>query len=285
VFAQRYQAGLNKQDFWDPMYEDCMNLLARLPRIAAYIYRRSYHHGAQLEPDPNLDWAADLAHMMGVASDEYQELMRLYLVLHCDHDGGSVSGHATHLVGSALSDSYYSLSAGLNGLAGPLHGLASEQVLRWILELRAELGGGIPSHRELEHFCERTLARGQVIPGYGHATLRTTDPRYSMQREFCQKHLPDDELFQTVSRLYEVVPEVLRRHGKAKNPWPNVDAHSGLIHFHYGVDQVDFYPVLFGVSRALGVLASLIWDRALGLPLEWPDSVTMESVERMARTQ
>jgi citrate synthase len=282
LFAERYQAGLNKQDLWDPMYEDCMTLLARLPRIAAHIYRRCYHQGTQLEPEPALDWAAGFARLMGVTRPDYQELMRLYLVLHCDHDGGSVSGHATHLVGSALSDCYYALSAGLNGLAGPLHGLASQSVYRWLLELRERFGGGVPSHADLERFCEQTLARGQVIPGYGHATLRTIDPRYTMQREFCQKHLSDDELFQIVSRLFEVVPEVLRKHGKAKNPWPNVDAHSGIIHRYYGVDQADFFPVLFGVSRALGVLASLVWDRALGLPLEWPDSVTMESIGKLA---
>lgn len=281
VFAQRYQAGMNKLDYWDPTYEDAMNLLARLPRIAAYIYRRSYHDNQQIAPDPRLDWGANFAHMMGVPHEQYKELMRLYLVLHCDHEGGNVSAHTTHLVGSALSDGYYSLAAGMNGLAGPLHGLANQEVLRWLTQAKQQLGGGVPTKAQLEKFCWDTLNSGQVIPGYGHAVLRKTDPRYTAQREFCLKYLPDDELFKLVSMLYEVVPPILEKQGKAKNPWPNVDAHSGVIQVYYGVDEYDFYTVLFGVSRALGVLASLVWDRALGLPLERPKSLTTERIKSL----
>ena len=281
VFFKRYQEGMNKRDYWDPMYEDSMTLLARLPRIAAYIYRRSYHNNKQIEPDPKLDWGANFAHMMGVPHEQYKELMRLYLVLHCDHEGGNVSAHTTHLVGSALSDCFYSLSAGMNGLAGPLHGLANQEVLRWLTQSKEKLGGGVPTKEQLEKFCWDTLNGGQVIPGYGHAVLRKTDPRYTAQREFCLKHLPDDELFKVVSLLYEVVPPILEKQGKAKNPWPNVDAHSGVIQVYYGVNEHDFYTVLFGVSRALGVLASLTWDRALGLPLERPKSLTTKRIRSM----
>jgi citrate synthase len=253
-FFKRYQGGISKYDLWEPMYEDVMTLLARLPRIAAYIYRRAYFDNKQIDPDPKLDWGANFAHMMGVPDPMYKELMRLYLVLHCDHEGGNVSAHTTHLVGSAFSDCFYSLSAGMDGLAGPLHGLANQEVLRWIMQLKEKLGGGVPSREDLEKFCWDTLNGGQVIPGYGHAVLRKTDPRYVAQREFCLKHLPEDEVFKVVSLLYDVVPPILQKHGKAKNPWPNVDAHSGVIQVYYGVDQYDFYTVLFGVSRALGVL-------------------------------
>jgi citrate synthase len=119
-----------------------------------------------------------------------------------------------------------------------------------------------------------TLQSGQVIPGYGHGVLRVTDPRYTAQREFAQKHLPDDENFQIVKMLFDVVPPILIEQGKAKDPWPNVDAHSGVLLVHYGVTEYDFYTVLFGISRAIGVLASLVLDRALGFPLERPKSVT-----------
>ena len=118
----------------------------------------------------------------------------------------------------------------------------------------------------------------QVIPGYGHAVLRKTDPRYSCQREFALKHLPTDPLFKIVSQLYNIVPNVLDEHGKTKNPWPNVDAHSGVLLQYYGLKEEDYYTVLFGVSRALGVLAQLIWDRALGFPIERPKSLTSEAV-------
>ncbi len=276
VLARRYREGINKAELWDPMYEDSMNLLAKLPALAAYIYRRTYKNGKRIEADPNLDWGGNLARMMGVENKEFTELMRLYLTLHADHEGGNVSAHTTHLVGSTYSDAYYSLSAGMNGLAGPLHGLANQEVLRWIMEAKEKLGAGIPKKEDVSKLLWDTLNGGQVVPGYGHAVLRVTDPRYVAQREFAQKWFPNDEIFQTVSTIYEVAPAILKEHGKAKNPWPNVDAHSGCMLVHYGVVEYDFYTVLFGVSRAMGVLASLCWDRGLGLPIERPKTVTTE---------
>ena len=143
--------------------------------------------------------------------------------------------------------------------------------------MKDELGSDTSDER-IRGFVESTLESGRVIPGYGHGVLRATDPRYVAQREFAEQHMPDDENFKLVSALYRIVPDVLREQGKAKNPWPNVDAHTGCLLTHYGVEEYDFYTVLFGVSRAMGVLASLVWDRALGLPLERPKSVTTEWV-------
>ncbi len=282
VFARRYREGMSKMEYWEPMFEDVMNLLAKLPHIASYIYRKTYKNDEHIPADPNLDWGGNFAHMLGIENEEFKELMRLYLVLHSDHEGGNVSAHTTHLVGSALSDAYYALSAGMNGLAGPLHGLANQEVLRWIMELMDKLGG-VPTKEQLVKYVWDTLNAGQVIPGYGHAVLRQTDPRYMAQREFALKHLPDDEIFQVVSALYDVVPDILKEHGKAKNPWPNVDAHSGCLLLHYGVKEYDFYTVFFGVSRAIGVLSSLIWDRALGLAIERPKSVTTDWIEEQVK--
>ena len=280
IFVKKYNEGVSKAEFWDSTYEDVMNLLAKLPAIAGYIYRKTYKDGKRIRPKKNLDWGANFAHMMGIDELEYYELMRLYLVLHCDHEGGNVSAHTTHLVGSALSDPYYSLAAGMNGLAGPLHGLANQEVLRWIQGFLEKVGGKIPSSEELSKALWDTLNSGQVIPGYGHAVLRKTDPRYTAQREFALKHMPNDDLFKLVSLIYEVAPDILMKHGKAKNPWPNVDAHSGVLQWYYGVKEYDFYTVMFGVSRAMGVLAQLIWDRALGLPIERPKSITTEWIKQ-----
>ncbi len=282
TFAARYREGMPKTEYWDPMFEDVLNLTAKLPKIAAYIYRKSYKGDVHIPADPNLDWGGNLAHMMGVENPLFKELMRLYLVIHSDHEGGNVSAHTTHLVGSALSDAYYSLSAGMGGLAGPLHGLANQEVLRWIMEVKEDLGG-VPTKEDLIKYLWDTLNSGKVIPGYGHAVLRKTDPRYMAQREFGLKHCPNDEIFQVVSGIYEVAPDILREHGKAKNPWPNVDAHSGCLLVHFGVVEYDFYTVLFGVSRALGVLASLIWDRVLGLPIERPKTVTTDWMEETVK--
>jgi len=280
-FVKKYNEGIPKTELWDPMYEDVMNLLAKLPAIAAYIYRRTYKDGKRIRGVKRLDWGANFAHMMGIDEPEYYELMRLYLVLHSDHEGGNVSAHTTHLVGSALSDAFYSLSAGMDGLAGPLHGLANQEVLRWIQNLMEKLGGKVPTKEQLSKALWDTLNSGQVVPGYGHAVLRQTDPRYTAQREFALKHMPNDELFQLVSLIYETAPDILKEHGKAKNPWPNVDAHSGVLQWYYGVKEYDFYTVMFGVSRAMGVLAQLIWDRALGLAIERPKSLTTDTIKKM----
>jgi citrate synthase len=278
-FAERYAKGMNKKDYWEAVFDDSMDLIARLPRVAAYIYRRKYKDEDHIHPDGLLDWAGNFAHMLGYEDEAFRELMRLYMTIHADHEGGNVSAHTTHLVGSALSDPYLSFAAGMNGLAGPLHGLANQEVIKWILEMREELGVELPSQEQIVAYVQKTLSEGKVVPGYGHAVLRKTDPRFTAQMEFGKKHMADDPLVQTVWNIYEAVPPILQSIGKIKNPWPNVDAHSGALLVHYGLVEYEFYTVLFGVSRALGVLASLCWDRALGFPLERPKSVTTALVE------
>jgi len=279
-FAQAYQDGTKKSDYWRTTYEDSLDLIAKLPTVAAHIYRHLYKNGALIQENKSLDWGANFAHMLGYKDAAFTELVRLYLTLHSDHEGGNVSAHATHLVGSALSDPYLSFSAGMNGLAGPLHGLANQECLRWTVDLYNKLGKKDVTNEVLEQAVWDTLNSGQVVPGFGHAVLRKTDPRYTAQREFALKHLPNDPLFKLVSQLYSIVPAVLEKHGKTKNPWPNVDAHSGCLLTHYGMTEENFYTVMFGVSRALGVLSSLVWSRALGFPIERPKSVTSQWVEK-----
>jgi len=279
LFAKAYQDGVPKGKYWETTYEDSLNLIAKLPNVASAIYKNVYKDGKLVSTDPKLDWGANFAKQLGYNDPKFLELMRLYLTIHSDHEGGNVSAHTTHLVGSALSDPYLSFAAGMNGLAGPLHGLANQEVLRWTLDLQKKLGDKPVTNEQLEKAVWDTLNSGQVVPGFGHAVLRKTDPRYMCQREFALKHLPNDPLFKLVSQLFDVVPKVLTKHGKTKNPWPNVDAHSGVLLVHFGMKEQNFYTVLFGVSRALGVLSQLVWDRALGFPLERPKSLTTEWVK------
>ena len=279
-FAKKYAAGMNKKDYWEAVFDDSMDLIARLPRVAAYIYRRKYKKGEHIQPNGLLDWAGNFAHMLGYEDNTFKALMRLYMTIHADHEGGNVSAHATHLVGSALSDPYLSFAAGMNGLAGPLHGLANQEVIKWIFEMQEELGTEEPTKDQISDYVKKTLKEGKVVPGYGHAVLRKTDPRFTAQMEFGKKHMPDDKLVNTVWNIYEVVPPILQSMGKIKNPWPNVDAHSGSLLVHFGLKEYEYYTVLFGVSRALGVLASLCWDRALGFALERPKSVTTDLVKK-----
>jgi len=280
LFNVKYHRGMHKLDYWDPTYEDGINLISKLPVISAYIYNKLYQNNVKCYQDPTLDFGANFAHM--IQKDvPYDDVARMYFILHADHESGNVSAHAGHLVASSLSDVYYATSGMINGLAGPLHGLANQEVLRWIQDLRGKMGKKIPGEEQMKKFVWETLNSGQVIPGFGHAVLRKTDPRYAIQREFCLKHIPEDELFEYVDLLYKVVPPILKEQGKAKNPWPNLDAQSGVIQWHYGVTQYDYYTVLFSIGRALGVLSNIIWDRALGYPIERPKSITTDMLEQM----
>lgn len=285
VFARRYAEGMNKSEYWDATYEDTMNLIARLPRVAAYIYRRTFHNGDHIAPDISLDWAGNFAHMLGIPGEDFKSLMRLYLTIHADHEGGNASAHATHLVGSTLSDAYFSLAGGMNALAGPLHGLANQEVIKWVFRMLDALGTKDPSKEQIIDYVNSTLASGKVIPGYGHAVLRQPDPRFTAQKKFAQDYIKDDPLISVIWDLFEVVPPILDGLGKVKNPWPNVDAHSGALLVHYGLKEYSFYTVLFGVSRAMGVLAQLCWSRALGFPLERPKSVTTKWVNSFLADQ
>lgn len=284
IFARRYSEGMRKTEYWDAAYEDTMNLVARLPRVAAYIYRRTYHGGDHIAPDFSKDWAGNFAHMLGIDNPDFRSLMRLYLTIHADHEGGNASAHATHLVGSTLSDPYLSFAGGMSALAGPLHGLANQEVISWIFKMLDALGTRTPSKDQIAKYVNSTLAAGKVIPGYGHAVLRRPDPRFIAQKEFAEKYLADDDIVQVVWKIFDVVPPILEGLGKVKNPWPNVDAHSGALLVKYGLKEYSFYTVLFGVSRALGVLSALIWSRALGMPLERPKSMTTSSVKEMLKT-
>lgn len=278
-FRKRYDEGMTKMDYWEPTLEDSLNLLAVLPEIAAGVYRLRYDKGPRIAYDPKLDWGANFAHMLGNDNKDFYNAMRLYLTLHCDHEGGNVSAFSCHTVGSALSDAYYSVSAGLNGLAGPLHGLANQECLGWVLQT-IEKFGGAPTEKQLEDFAWETLNSGKVIPGYGHAVLRCPDPRFVAFVQFGQKYCADSDVFKTVDRVFKVVPNVLKEHGKAKNPWPNVDAGSGAILYHFGLKEFPYYTVLFSISRAMGMCSQLVINRALGTAITRPKSVQTDWVKK-----
>ena len=275
VFRQRYDAGMKKDQYWDATLEDTLNIVATLPAVAAGVYRIRFNKGPLIPSNPKLDWGADYVHMLGIPdpTGNFAKLMRLYLVLHSDHESGNVSAMTTATVNSALSDLYYSLSAGLNGLAGPLHGLANQECLAWILETNKKFNGS-PTHAQLKQYAEETLASGRVVPGYGHAVLRVTDPRFDAFLAFGKKYCAGDPVFETVAKVFEVVPDVLKQIQKIKDPWPNVDAGSGGLLYHFGMTEFAYYTVLFSVSRALGVCAQAVVARGAGLPITRPKSVT-----------
>ncbi|KKY13566.1 putative methylcitrate synthase precursor [Diplodia seriata] len=283
-FAKLYEQGLNKAEYWEPTFDDVISLLAKLPTIAAKIYQNAYKGGGSLpaEVDLNQDWSYNFAAMLGKGGKEnegFQDLLRLYLALHGDHEGGNVSAHATHLVGSALSDPFLSYSAGLQGLAGPLHGLAAQEVLRWIIQMKEAIPNDF-TESHIKEYLWTTLKSGRVIPGYGHAVLRKPDPRFQALMDFAsaRPEIANDPVFRLVKANSEIAPGVLTEHGKTKNPFPNVDSSSGVLFHYYGFKETLYYTATFGVSRGLGPLAQLIWDRALGLPIERPKSINLEGI-------
>jgi citrate synthase len=289
VFRKWYDKGMKRDDFWLAMLGDALNILAKLPVIAAGIYRMRYKHGSIMHWTHGRDYAANYANMLGIADPmgSFAKLMRLYLNFHADHEGGNVSANTCHTVGSALSDAYYAVSAGLNGLAGPLHGLANQECIRWILQTMDRFGG-VPTEEQLREMAFDTLRSGRVIPGYGHAVLRVTDPRYAGFHEFGKEYMPDDPIFQTVDRVFNVVPKALEEYSNervkaGKNPiancWPNVDAISGSLLYHYGLTEFPYYTVLFSVSRSMGMLAQLVLNRALGTAITRPKSVSTKWIK------
>ena len=281
VFRKKYDDGMPKTEFWEAILEDGIRLLAKLPTLGAGIYRMRFNKGDRIAPDPNQDWSGNFVHMIGLPDDtgDFHKLMQLYFMLHCDHEGGNVSAFASHTVASALSDPYYAVTAGLNGLAGPLHGLANQECLKFVLSVRDEFGG-VPSEEELKKYCWERLNNGRVIPGYGHAVLRCPDPRFTAFIKFGQEHIKDDDVFSIVDRLFNVVPDVLQEQGKAKNPWPNVDAASGSLLYYYGLREFNFYTVLFSISRTMGMISQMVWERALGIPITRPKSVTTDWIRK-----
>ncbi|CAJ1351800.1 unnamed protein product [Effrenium voratum] len=277
-FGKAYRSGsVKKTEYWTHTLEDALSLVAKTPILAARIFRNVFAEGKHIPSDPTMDWAGNYAQMLGVSKDPlFMDVTRLYLMLHADHEAGNVSAHTTHLVGSALSDPYYSYAAGVCGLAGPLHGLANQECLRWLKNTKAELGSQEPTVELLTQFAKDTLASGKVIPGFGHGVLRNTDPRYTIQRQFAQDNFPNDPLVKLAEVCFQAIPPVLEATGKVKNPWPNVDALSGTCMQYFGLNQEDYYTVIFAVSRALGVTSNLVWSRMMGLPIERPKSVTLD---------
>ena len=232
-----------------------------------------------------MDFAENFSHMLGYGDKEgLTDYLRLYLSVHGDHEGGNVSAHTCHLVGSALSDPYLAYAASLNGLAGPLHGLANQEVLNWILEVQREVGDS-PTDQQVTDALWATLKSGRVVPGYGHAVLRQPDPRFTALYGYCDKRaeLQSSPTVKLVQRISQLAPPVLKEHGKTKNPFPNVDAASGAPLYTYGLDEFKFYTVLFGVSRAFGALPQLVFDRILGLPIERPKSLSMDALEQLVK--
>ncbi|KAJ7285911.1 citrate synthase-like protein [Mycena rebaudengoi] len=285
VFQAAYEKGMKKSEYWTHTLDDCINLIARLPALAARIYRNVYNPGAPLPAlNKDLDLVGNYSAMLGFGDNHnLTEYLRLYIALHGDHEGGNASAHTARTIWSAQHspDPYLSYSC----RAVRSRGLANQEVLRWQLAMQKEIGTDV-SHEQIKEYLWKTLKGGQVVPGYGHGVLRNPDPRFIALQEFCnaRPELQESSIIRLVKKTSEVAPDVLKEHGKTKNPYPNVDATSGCVLYHYGLKEFKYYTVIFGVSRALGALTQLVWARALGLPLERPKSYSMDALEKLIKS-
>lgn len=287
-FKSKYSQGLLKKDFWEATFDDALDLIGMLPRLAAGIYHYRYYKPNHIEYDPKMTWGENYANMLNVDDPDksFAKLINLFFTLHCDHEGGNVSAFTSRVVNSALSNIYLSTAAGLNGLAGPLHGLANQEALIYILAM-IERYGGVPKPDQIREYLTNTLEFGKVIPGYGHAVLRNIDPRFTSCMEFGKKYCSEDMTFRTVNEVFKIAPDILKKfsEGKVKNPWPNVDAISGSLLYRYNFTQFDYYTVLFGVSRIIGFCAQAIVARGLNAPILRPKSITNEKLIKLINAQ
>jgi len=275
VMARHIAEGAPRSEYWRAALDDALRLMQALPTLAAGVYRIRYHRGPRLAYDPILDWAANFCRMLGHHDDGFEKAMRIAAILQSDHEGGNVCAFTCHTVASTLASPYLAVSAGFNGLAGPLHGRSAQESTQWQLNA-IERFKGVPDEKQIEDYTHDTLKSGRIVPGHGHAVLRSADPRFTAMVDFGREHFADDPLFATVERMSRVVPGVLKSQGKAKNPYPNVDFGMGMVWHHAGISELEFYTAPFAISLAMGMLAQLVINRALGTPINRPRSVTSD---------
>jgi len=238
--------------------EDALNLIARSPELIAAIFRIRSGWGEPIASQPELGLVENFVHMMGIPganSEAVTRLLRTFYVLHMDHGGGNLSTFAGKAVASGLADVYSSMAAAMAGLSGPRHGRANQDCLNFV----RKVGSSDPDR--IEQFIRSALANKELIYGFGHAVLRAEDPRATIQYELGETVCPQDPLFRTAKNMREVAVKVLLENPKITNPYPNVDAVSGTLLNASGITDSDYYTVLFGFSRIVGITAQIVDER------------------------
>jgi citrate synthase len=238
--------------------EDALNLIARSPELIAAIFRIRSGWGEPIASKPELGLVENFVHMMGIPGADTEavtRLLRTFYVLHMDHGGGNLSTFSGKAVASGLADVYSSMAAAMAGLSGPRHGRANQDCLNFV----RKVGSSDPAR--IEQFIRSALANKELIYGFGHAVLRAEDPRATIQYELGETICGHDPLFRTAKNMREVAVKVLLENPKITNPYPNVDAVSGTLLNASGITDSDYYTVLFGFSRIVGITAQIVDER------------------------
>ncbi|EED79428.1 predicted protein [Postia placenta Mad-698-R] len=285
-FSAALVQGAPRAELWRHALEDALDSHSCTSVISARIYANKYRDGRDRTTplNPQGDIAENFAIRMGRAGDhDFTELIRMYWSLHMDH-GANVSAHTMRLSSSAWTDPYLTLASGLIAGTGILHAGAISQALRYNQAMAAALGPE-PSAQAVEAYICRTLEKGLVVPGYGHALLRDVDPRLEPITRFINSRpVPasasgeQGHMLRLIGRNSTIVPEILRRRvPRMKSTAPNVDSLSGCLMYAHGL-EIDFILLVMGCSRGMGFMTQYVWDRALGLAIERPLSITMDQI-------
>lgn len=243
--------------------EDCLNLIAKMPHLAATVINYHAGWGETPPPDQKIGYMENFSHMLQVPNADKETLhtvLSLFNVMHYDHGGGNLSAFVGKAVASGLEDMYGSIASAMAALAGPRHGKANQDCLEFVRDVLDQLGEG-SSADQVEELIRERLANKELVYGFGHAVLRVEDPRATIFYDYCQKHFADNPLVKIALHLREAGPKVLKENPKITNPYPNVDAISGSMLTAAGFPHPEYYTVLFGTSRACGIAIQVVYER------------------------
>ncbi len=249
------------QDSLDPSDPDqvqlCIyRLMAKLPTIAAYSHKKSI--GQPLNyPQNDLSYCENFLQMMfAVPTEPYEidpdfvEALNLLLIVHADHEQ-NCSTSTVRLVGSADSNLFASISAGICSLWGPLHGGANQACVEMLENIYND-GGNVKKYVDMA----KDKDSGFRLMGFGHRVYKNFDPRATIIRDVCHRLLAkqhiNDPMFEIAQQLEEVA--LSDEYFIERKLYPNVDFYSGVIYRAMGI-PVQMFTVLFAIGRLPGWLA------------------------------
>lgn len=247
----------------DSYSEDALNLIAKVPQIAAAVINHHAGWGPSKASKPELGYMENFTQMLNVSGGDSQKLLKAFKVfnkLHYDHGGGNLSAFVGKAVASGLEDMYGSIASAMCALAGPRHGKANQDCLTFVQRLSEELGDQI-STESVEKIIRGKLAKNELVFGFGHAVLRVEDPRATLLYQILEKEYPHHPLVKIALMLREAGTKVLKENPKISNPYPNVDAASGIMLTAAGFPYPEYYTVLFGLARTVGISRQIVYER------------------------
>jgi len=247
----------------DDYREDCLNVIAKMPEIVATLINHHAGWGGTNSSKPELGYMDNFARMLNVPNADLDDLIRvmsLFNVLHYDHGGGNLSAFTGKGVASGLADMYASLAAAMDALSGPRHGKANQDCLQFVENVLDELGSNATG-KQVEELIRKRLDKKELVYGFGHAVLRVEDPRATVLYGVAEEHYPDNPLVRIALLLRQAGSRVLLENPKVSDPFPNVDAISGTVLSASGFPYPEYFTVLFGLSRCVGIARQVVYER------------------------